>query len=77
MDNSWSLNLVAGWCEDRAAQREDRKLLKRLWARYHKGSLKTPYERFAMAVQNEVDEKTEFWLSMANTFREEAKNTTV
>lgn len=72
--SSWSLNLVSRWCEDRAKQTEDRKLLKVLWARYHKGSMKTPFERFAMALQAEVDEKTEFWLHMANTFREEAAN---
>ena len=69
-----SLRLVAKWCEDRARQTEDRLLLKRLWNRYPPGRLQTPFERFAIAVQSEVDEKTEFWMYMAEKFRSEADN---
>ena len=74
VSGDWSLRLVAKWCEERAKQTADRRMLKRLWARYAKGSMKTPFERFAMAVQSEVDEKTEFWMHMAKTLRDEAAN---
>lgn len=67
----WSLRLVAKWCEDRAAQHEDRKLLKQLRSRYAIAAI-TPYERFTVALQNEVDEHTEFWMGMAKAMREEA-----
>lgn len=72
MTPEWSLKLVAAWCEDRAKQSDDRKLLKRLHARFSRANI-TAYERFANAVEQEVDERTEFWMRMAKDLREEAE----
>lgn len=73
VSREWALRLVAKWCENRAAQTADRRLLERCRKAYKKGPLVSPVERFANALQSEIDENTDFWMSLAKTMRDEAQ----
>jgi hypothetical protein len=72
-DRAWALRLVAKWCEDRAAQTADRRLLERCRNAYKQSPLVSPVERFAKALQSEIDENTDFWMELAKTMRDEAE----
>ena len=72
VSSEWALRLVAKWCENRAAQKEERRLLDRCRRAYKTGPLVSPVERFARALEDEIDEKTEFWSFMAQKLNDEA-----
>jgi len=69
----WALRFVAKWCESRASQKADKRLLERCQKLYRKGPLVKPVKCFANALQSEIKEKTDFWMELAKTMREEAE----
>lgn len=73
VSREWALRLVAKWCENRAAQTADRRLLERCRKAYRNGPLVSPVRRFAEALQSEIDDNTSSWMELAKAMRDEAE----
>ena len=72
VSSEWALRLVAKWCENRAAQKEDRRLLDRCRRAYKTGPLVNPVERFGDALEQEIEENTLRWRLLAEKLNDEA-----
>ncbi len=69
---AWALDLVAGWCERRAQQEEERRLLKRCRTAYRAGPLVDPVKRYADLLEAQIKTNAAQWRELGQLMRAQA-----